>query len=446
MYQSSDRDKNRNRDFPHAILHVDGDSFFVSCELARRPGLRGKPVVTGLERGIASAMSPEAKARGISRGMRIGDMRRVCPEVVILPDDYDMYAIYARRMYSIVRRYTPNVEEYSIDECFADLTGCDEVHKMSYEQLVRTIQKHLFDSLGMTFSVGLSVNKVMAKIASKWSKPNGLTIIPAPDIAKYLAELSVGKVWGIGRSSTVQLRKLGVTTTLEFARKDRRWLEEHCVKPLREIYEELNGAYVMKLNAHRDAQKSIQKTGTFRPPSRDKAFIFSQLSNNIENACIKLRSQRMLTTHVSFFIKTQEFNYIGIDIHLPEAVATPQEIILAIKPQFDRLFRADLMFRATGVTLSGLVHNDLRNETLFDPALGVEKSRAIYQAVDQLAIKYGRQSIFLGSSLTAIKADEREERQSEARAKKRGQESYMRHVSRHIRYKKFALPFLGEVR
>lgn len=443
MFQTSDH----SRDFPHAILHVDGDSFFVSCELARRPGLWGKPVVTGLERGIASAMSPEAKARGISRGMRIGDMRRVCPEVVILPDDYDMYAIYARRMYSIVRRYTPDVEEYSIDECFADLTGCDEAHKMSYEQLVRTIQKHLFESLGMTFSVGLSVNKVMAKIASKWNKPNGLTIISALDIPKYLAELSVGKVWGIGRSSTVLLRKLSVTTTLEFARKDRRWLEEHCNKPLREIYEELNGAYVMPVASLRaDDQKSIQKTGTFRPPSRDKAFLFSQLSHNIENACIKLRSYKMLTTHVSFFIKTQEFNYIGTDVHLPEAVATPQEIILAIKPQFDRLFRGDLMYRATGVTLSGLVQNDLRNETLFGPAPGVEKSRVVYQAVDRLANKYGRQSIFLGSSLTAIKADEKEELQSEARAKKRGQESYMRHVSRHIRYKKFALPFLGEVR
>jgi nucleotidyltransferase/DNA polymerase involved in DNA repair len=78
-------------DFPRAIMHVDGDSFFVSCEIARRPGLRGKPVVTGLERGIASAMSPEAKKAGVHRGMRIGDMRRVCPGVIILPSDYTMF-------------------------------------------------------------------------------------------------------------------------------------------------------------------------------------------------------------------------------------------------------------------------------------------------------------------------------------------------------------------
>jgi DNA polymerase-4 len=110
-------------DFPKAILHVDGDSFFVSCELTRRPDLRGRPVVTGEERGIATAVNPAAKKLGVVRGMRTREIRRSFPSVVILPSDYVMYAQYARRMYDIVGRYTDKVEEYSIDECFADLTG-----------------------------------------------------------------------------------------------------------------------------------------------------------------------------------------------------------------------------------------------------------------------------------------------------------------------------------
>src|SRR5512140_1892158 len=96
--------------FPRAILHIDGDAFFASCEQSRDPKLRGKPVATGGERGIAASMSYEAKARGVVRGMRISEMRRVCPEIVILPSDYETYSILSQRLYQIVRRYTPEVE------------------------------------------------------------------------------------------------------------------------------------------------------------------------------------------------------------------------------------------------------------------------------------------------------------------------------------------------
>src|SRR5688572_2309237 len=100
----------------HSILHIDGDSFFVSCEQSLNPSLRGKPVVTGEEKGIASAMSPEAKKLGIHRGMPVFQIRKLYPETIILPGDYDAYALFAERMYTIVRRHAPLVEEYSIDE------------------------------------------------------------------------------------------------------------------------------------------------------------------------------------------------------------------------------------------------------------------------------------------------------------------------------------------
>ena len=109
--------------FPRAILHVDGDSFFAACEVAKDPMLRGKPVITGKERGIVSACTYEAKARGVKRGMRLFEVRKICPDAVILPSDYETYSLFSERMYRIVRRYTPTVEEYSIDECFADLSG-----------------------------------------------------------------------------------------------------------------------------------------------------------------------------------------------------------------------------------------------------------------------------------------------------------------------------------
>src|SRR5579864_3808649 len=113
--------------YPRAILHVDGDAFFASVEVAKDPKLRGKPVITGKERGIVSACTYEAKNAGVKRGMILSEVRKVCPEAVILPSDYETYSLYSQRMYDIVRRFTPMVEEYGIDECFGDLTGMRRV-------------------------------------------------------------------------------------------------------------------------------------------------------------------------------------------------------------------------------------------------------------------------------------------------------------------------------
>src|SRR5919109_4365991 len=152
--------------FPRAIVHIDGDAFFASCEQSRDPRLKGKPVITGKERGIASSMSYEAKARGVTRGMRLFEIKKLCPDAIILPSDYETYSLLSKRFFTIVRRYTPDVEEYSIDEVFADLTGLRRPLRLSYEQMAAKIKHELDTELGFTFSVGLAPNKVLAKIGS----------------------------------------------------------------------------------------------------------------------------------------------------------------------------------------------------------------------------------------------------------------------------------------
>ena len=164
-------------------------------------------------------MSYEAKARGITRGMRLFEVKRLCPDAVLLPSDYETYGLLSRRMFTIVRRYTPAVEEYSIDECFADLTGLQRPLHMSYLQIVEKIKRDLDTELGFTFSAGLAPNKVLAKIASKWKKPSGLTAIPGRDIHLFLTGLPVNKVWGIGAKTTALLNKFGIQTALDFARQ-----------------------------------------------------------------------------------------------------------------------------------------------------------------------------------------------------------------------------------
>src|SRR5512141_2713247 len=219
------------RSWPRAILHLDADAFFASCEQAIHPELRGKPVITGKERGIVAAASYEAKARGIQRGMSLPEIKKVCPDVIIVPSDYETYSLFSVRMFEILRRFSPDVEEYSIDEAFVDLTGLRRSFHGSYGKIAQKMQEAVETELGITVSVGVSLSKVLAKIGSKHNKPHGLTLIPGREIHLYLEKLPVGKVWGIGPNTAAFLGKHGIKTALEYARKDEEFVKKYLSKP-----------------------------------------------------------------------------------------------------------------------------------------------------------------------------------------------------------------------
>jgi DNA polymerase-4/DNA polymerase V len=313
--------------FPRAMLHIDGDAFFAACEQSRRPQLQGRPVVTGKERGIAASMSYEAKARGVTRGMRVSEIHKICPDAVILPSDYETYSLLSKRFFAIVRRYTPDVEEYSIDECFADLTGLRRPLRMSYFQIAERIKQDLDTELGFTFSVGLAPNKVVAKIASKWQKPSGLTAIPGRELHRYLAKLPVEKVWGIGANTSAFLQKHGIQTALQFAQRPETWVKKHLSTPFYQIWQELHGHSVFDLaTGEHDTYYTIQKVKTFTPASSDREFVFAQLAKNIENACIKARKHKLASQRVVIFLRTQEFRDLGLEVDLTGPTQFPNDI------------------------------------------------------------------------------------------------------------------------
>jgi DNA polymerase IV len=390
------------RDFPQAILHVDGDGFFASCEQALNPKLKGKPVVTGRERGIASAMSYEAKARGVTRGMTLWQIRQVCPEAIILPSDYETYSLISKRMYAIVRRYTTALEEYGIDECFADLTGLDKLNKCSYEEMAAAIKAELEGELNMTFSLGLAPTKVLAKIGSKWAKPSGLTVIRLGEIEKYLKDLPLERVWGIGGRTAEKLRSEGIKTVLDFASQSEWWIRFRLAKPLRELWQELRGVPVLTVNTEAKASyQSISKTKTFTPPTAEKSFLLSQLSRNVEGACIKVRRYGLVTDRVSFFLKTQDFRYLSFEFKLPQATAAPSEIVSALFQSFEQVYNPRYLYRTTGVTLNNLSVNEARQLDLFGEQARSEEKAKIYEAIDHLSERYGKYAVCLGSSLRA---------------------------------------------
>ncbi|MFN3740484.1 MAG: DNA polymerase IV [Thermodesulfovibrionales bacterium] len=389
--------------WPKAILHVDADAFFASCEQAVNPQLKGKPVITGLERGIVAAASYEAKARGIKRGMRIGEVKRLCPDAVILPSDYETYSLFSVRLFEILRRFSPQVEEYSIDEAFVDITGLRRLYHSSYEEIGRKIQEAVHKELGITVSIGISLTKVLAKIASRHRKPAGLTAIPGREIHLYLKDLPVSEIWGIGPNTSAYLEKLGIKTALEFARKDEAFIKRYLSKPFQEIWHELNGRSVYPVvSQKKDTRKSISKARTFTPPSDDRDFIYAQLSKNLENACRKARRYRLSARSLIIFLRTQDFRDEGIGLRLQRPSAYPAEILPLLKEGFERLYREGVLYRQTGVILCELQDESPLQPALFEEPLRIEKMERLYSILDRLSERFGKYLIMHGSSLKAM--------------------------------------------
>ena len=385
--------------WPRAIAHIDGDAFFTSCEEAIHPELKGKALITGGERGIVACASYPAKRLGIKRGVPLHEARKICPNLIILPSDYETYSLFLRRMFNIMRRFTPDVEEYSIDEAFADITGMRRALHSSYEEIALQMKKKIERALGITVSVGLSITKVLAKVASKHLKPAGMTVIKGRDIAQYLRDLPVEKVWGIGPATTNYLAKLGIRTALAFAQLPKKTVLNKFTKPTVEIWQELRGVSVYPVTMEeKSSYASISKTKTFAPPTSNAEYLFAHLMRNMESACIKARRYFLAPNKIVVFLKKNDFDTVGSEAKLSRPCAFPLEFSGIIHDLFDSCYCPKDIYRSTGVVLLNLEPDTNIQYTLFDNPLQAEKIRELYNAADELGQKYGKHTLHLGSS------------------------------------------------
>ena len=385
--------------WPRAIAHIDGDAFFTSCEEAINPELKGKALITGGERGIVACASYPAKKLGIKRGVPLHEARKICPGLIILPSDYETYSLFSQRMFTIMRRFTPAVEEYSIDEAFSDLTGMRRALHSSYEEIALNMKKEIERELAITVSVGLSITKVLAKIASKHQKPAGMTVIKGREIPDYLRNLPVEKVWGIGNATTNYLAKMGIRYALEFAQLPEKTVLQKFTKPGVEIWQELRGISVYPVTAEeKSSYASISKTKTFTPPTSDAEYLFAQLMRNMESACIKARRYLLAPNKIVVFLKKNDFNTIGSEVKLSRPCACPLEFSSIIHELFDGCYSPQDIYRATGVVLFDLEPDTNTQYTLFDNPVQAEKIKDLYNVADELGQKFGKHTLHLGSS------------------------------------------------
>jgi DNA polymerase IV len=204
------------------VVHLDLDAFFAAVEVLEDPALAGKPLIIGgrpEERGVVASASYEARARGVRSAMPTYRALGLCPEAVVRPARHGVYGTYSRRVMAILRESAPLVEQMSIDEAYLELTGHVEDWLAGVE-VARRIQGRVREEVGLSASLGVATNKLVAKIASDHDKPGGLTVVPVGQEAAFLAPLPVRVLWGVGPVTAQKLSEIGVKTVADLGGLD----------------------------------------------------------------------------------------------------------------------------------------------------------------------------------------------------------------------------------
>jgi len=273
------------------IAHVDADSFYVSCERVRSPELLARPVcVLGNQGAIIVARSYEAKKLGAKVGMPVWEAKRLYPEMIFVKRDFEWYSVLSEAMQEVFCEFTDTVEYYSIDESFLDLGDLSG----NIDCLAAEIQNTVFKKTGLPVSVGISLTKTLAKMASDKNKPRGLKLVLKEGLESFLKESSVSEVSGIGAKLFERLVPLGINTAFDFVSRDREFIKKILHRPGEMLWYELNGKLILPVRNKRPERKGLSRGGSLYGMKSDKNIVFAFLLRNLERLWEALLKQGLL--------------------------------------------------------------------------------------------------------------------------------------------------------
>ncbi len=295
------------------IMHVDMDAFFASVEILDNPDYKGKPVIVGgrkdSPRGVVSAASYEARKFGVRSAMPISKAVVLCPHGIFVPGRMDRYQEISRQIHDLFPQVSPLIEPLSIDEAFLDMSGCEHFYT-SLEDMGLHLKKLIKQETGLTASVGIAPNKFLAKLASDWRKPDGLFVIHPEDVQKFLYELPVNKIWGVGKKSEERLHQLGLYHVKDILPHSLEWLQKNVGEALgNQIYHLARGLDERPVVANQKA-KSIGQETTFSEDQESLPFLRHQLAQMSENVGWRLREQGFYARTVSIKVRFHNFKTI----------------------------------------------------------------------------------------------------------------------------------------
>jgi DNA polymerase-4 len=381
------------------VLHIDMDAFYASVEQLDHPELRGKPVIVGgsSNRGVVSAASYEARKFGVRSAMPIFQAKKRCPQGIFVPVRMRRYKEMSDRVMEILEKYSPIVEQVSIDEAYLDLTGLERLHG-SPEQIARRIKEEIRKLTSLSCSVGIAPNKFLAKVASEANKPDGLTIIPSRDAAKVAQSLPAGKVPGVGKKTVDRLEKLKVITLGDLLTLPETVILKAVGKFACTLVEFAKGMDDSPVVLHTDA-KSISSEETFEENTSDFDVLRKELLVQAEEVGRRLRRDELRGNTVTLKLRRADFVRITRSISFSE----PTDSTKAIYGWALRLLEAvDLSekFRLIGIAVSGFAKTQgaAAQLNLFGAESRRDESwREVEKAMDSIAEKFGHEAIKRGS-------------------------------------------------
>ncbi len=381
------------------IALVDGNNFFVSCEVLRNPALKGRPVcVLSNNDGCVIARSNEAKKLGIAMGMPHFMAKKSFQGVTYLSSDFSLYHELSMRMMQLLKNYSDRVDVYSIDEAFLDLTGLDKIFNLSYLELAQKIKNDIETRIGLSVSAGISYSKTLAKLAVHKAKSrNGFYVIEKHLIEKEIENVPIEEVWGIGKNIARSLRKYGIFYAHEILLKDDIFYKNYYGKKGLEIKYELAGKSVIPLIGTEEKPKSIQRTRSFPAFSKDEKYITAELEMHLHNVCKKLREYNLKTSLISVMLRTKDFRVFFREDKLDFKTNSELILINRVKNLFNSMFNEDLIYRSSGVFAGSLSDTKKVQMSLFREKKQ-EKGENILFIIDKIEDKYGKGVISLGQT------------------------------------------------
>jgi DNA polymerase IV len=383
------------------ILHIDLDAFFVSVELLERPDLRGKPVAVGGrpdQRGVISSASYEARKFGVRSALPSRTALQLCPDLILLPGRHSLYEQHSHKVMLLLREFTPQIEQISIDEAFLDITGT-ELRYGTPEKLAHQLHDRVRDEFGLPCSIGVASNKLVAKIATEQAKPNNIRIVPVGEEAAFLAPLPVRALWGVGPKTAEILKSLGIETIGQIAQARSDVLAYRLGKNnADELVRRAHGSDESPVEDERIVKQISQET-TFAKDVSDTKYLRVTLLELSEGVGRHLRESDLSARTIAIKLRYGDFSTFTRQTTLPQPTNLDQDIF----EQAWSLFEHNWTKRT--IRLIGVAARQLsppaRQLDLFEQR--DDRAERLTRAVDDIRHKYGSESLKRGSTLPSPK-------------------------------------------
>ena len=343
------------------IIHVDMDAFYAAVEEVDNPKLKGRPVIVGglSNQGVVTTANYEARKYGVHSAMPIFMAKKKCPHGAFVPGRMSRYQEVSRNVFRVLYEFTDLIEQVSIDEAYLDISNM----RISPMEVVKKIKERVMEDTGLTMSIGISYNKFLAKLASDWNKPNGVTVIDSNMVPEILLPLPVEKVHGIGPKSAKKLNDIAVYTIEDLMRLSEEFLEELFGKSGRETYNRIRGIDLREIDTSRE-RKSLGIERTFYDTD-DIELLKEYLKSYSLSLASELENKQIHARTIIVKVKDENFKTQTRSKTLSNHIKSAEEIFEIGESLLDEI-NINQKIRLLGITAANLISSDLEQLSLFN--------------------------------------------------------------------------------